>query len=58
MDLPSTALVTTSLVLGVHGLLALAGLDFIVSGPALTPGQCFAAAGVCLIRHLARRNWR
>ncbi|ALG10577.1 hypothetical protein [Kibdelosporangium phytohabitans] len=48
------ALAGAYVVLGVHGVLLLAGWDVVVWGPTLTPAQCFAAAGLFLIRQLWR----
>jgi hypothetical protein len=41
-------------VLGVHGLLLLAGLDMTLWGPSLSPAQCLMAAGT----YLVGRVWR
>jgi hypothetical protein len=42
-------------VLGVHGLLLLAGLDMTLWGPSLTPAQCLMGVGTYLVRWLFRQ---
>jgi hypothetical protein len=55
IDVLPAALTITYVILCVHGLLLLAGWELTLSGPALTPAQCFTAAGLYLVRRLLRQ---
>ncbi|RSM80891.1 hypothetical protein DMH04_28675 [Kibdelosporangium aridum] len=48
------ALTVAYAVLGLHGLLLLAGLDVILWGPSLTPEQCFGVVVLYLLGRLFR----
>jgi hypothetical protein len=54
LDVLPAALAAGYVVLGVHGLLMLAGLDVVLWGPSLTPVQCFGALGLYLARRVLR----
>jgi hypothetical protein len=49
------ALTVAYVVLGVHGLLLLAGVDVILWGPPVTPEQCFGVVALYLLRKLFRQ---
>jgi hypothetical protein len=52
VDVIPAAITFTYVVLGIHGLLLLLGVDDALWGPSLSPARCFAVVGLFLVRKL------